>query len=69
MSTFYSMHLLRFFKMNIAVIAVFLKNYLRTERNLAKSKAEIIYTKPPPIAEMLCVKNGRAIVVWGIFMN
>ena len=55
--------------MNIAVIAVFLKNYLRTvgrsERNLAKSKAEMIYTKPPPIAEMLCVKNGKAIVVCG----
>ena len=59
--------------MNIAVIAVFLKNYLRTvgrsERNLAKSKAEMIYTKPPPIAEMLCVKNGRAIVVCGLLFK
>ena len=51
------------------MIAVFLKNYLRTERSLAKSKAEINYTRPPPIAEILCVKNGRAIVVCGFLMK
>ena len=51
------------------VIAVFLKNYLRTERSLAKSKAEINYTRPPPIAEILCVKNGRAIVVCGFLIS